>query len=174
MEPYKVQVPQAALDDLKARIKNTRWPEKEPVSDWSQGTPLGWLQNICEYWGSSYDWRRIETKLNEYEGYTLSLDPPGESAPNPCDIHFLHIRSKHEDATPLVMTHRLARLGPRVPQSHRPPHRPHSSWRGGPRRVSSRITDTSRVRVLRKTHQDGLGHRAHCGCVGSAHAQAGL
>lgn len=97
IHPFTLAVPQEQLDDLHRRLDATRWPEKETVTDWSQGTPLAVLQDLMAYWRSEYDWRRCEAHLNSLGQYTTTIDG--------LDIHFLHIRSQHENATPLIMTH---------------------------------------------------------------------
>ena len=97
IRPFTLDVPQAELDDLKARIDLTRWPEKEPVGDWSQGTPLAVLQDLMAYWRNDYDWRRCEARLNALGQFITEIDG--------LDIHFLHIRSPRADAMPVVMTH---------------------------------------------------------------------
>ena len=95
--PFKVDIPQAALEDLKDRIANTRWPEKEAVDDWSQGIPLAYTQELATYWAEKYDWRRWESTLNSWDQFTTTIDD--------ISIHFLHIRSPHKDALPMVITH---------------------------------------------------------------------
>lgn len=97
IRPFTLDVPQSELDDLKARIDLTRWPEKEPVNDWSQGTPLAVLQDLIAYWRNDYDWRRCEARLNALGQYMTDIDG--------VDIHFLHVRSPRADAMPVVMTH---------------------------------------------------------------------
>ncbi len=97
VRPFTLAVPEAALDDLRARLAQTRWPERETVADWSQGTPLAELQALCEYWRDGYDWRKCEAKLNALGQYTTEIDG--------LEIHFLHVRSPNPDALPLVMTH---------------------------------------------------------------------
>jgi len=97
IRPFSIAVPDAALADLKARLRNTRWPEAEPVADWSQGAPLGWIQDICRYWAESYDWRARETALNRFAQFKTAIDG--------IDIHFVHVRSPHENALPLLVTH---------------------------------------------------------------------
>ena len=97
IRPFVLDVPQAELDDLKARIDMARWPEKEPVDDWSQGTPLAVLQDLVAYWRNEYDWRRCEARLNALGQFMTEIDG--------LDIHFLHVRSPRADAMPLVMTH---------------------------------------------------------------------
>src|SRR5258708_4762666 len=83
--PFKVHVPQAALDDLKKRLANARWPDKEPVTDWSQGVPLAKAQALVEYWRNRYDSRRIENALNGLPQFRTQIDGLG--------IHFIHVRS---------------------------------------------------------------------------------
>src|SRR5258707_2915952 len=95
--PFKVHVPQAALDDLKKKLANARWPDKEPVPDWSQGVPLTKARALVDYWRNSYDWRRIENALNGLPQFRTQIDGLG--------IHFIHVRSKHENAIPIILTH---------------------------------------------------------------------
>jgi pimeloyl-ACP methyl ester carboxylesterase len=95
--PFRIEVPDAELDDLRDRLRRTRWPEREPVEDWSQGVPLGYLQQLCAYWADEYDWRTTEARLNALPQFRIEIDGLG--------IHFLHARSPHADALPLVLTH---------------------------------------------------------------------
>jgi epoxide hydrolase len=95
--PFRVEIEEAQIEDLRERLARTRWPEKEPVEDWSQGTPLAYVQELCAYWRQSYDMRRAEAQLNAHPQFRATIDGLG--------IHFLHVRSPHEDALPLVMTH---------------------------------------------------------------------
>lgn len=97
IRPFTLAVPQSELDDLKARIDMARWPEKEPVDDWSQGTPLAVLQDLVAYWRNDYDWRQCEARLNALGQFMTEIDG--------LDIHFLHVRSPRADAMPVVMTH---------------------------------------------------------------------
>jgi pimeloyl-ACP methyl ester carboxylesterase len=97
IRPFKVQVPQAALDDLRQRISATRWPDKETVADRSQGTQLASLQELVRYWGTDYDWRKVEMKLNAMPQFVTTIDG--------LDIHFIHIRSRHPNALPIIVTH---------------------------------------------------------------------
>jgi pimeloyl-ACP methyl ester carboxylesterase len=97
VEPFRYHVPQAVLDDLKARLAMTRWPEKEAVDDWTQGVPLAALQDFVRYWQDGYDWRRCETWLNGLGLWTTTIDGVA--------IRFLHVKSRHEGAVPLIMTH---------------------------------------------------------------------
>jgi pimeloyl-ACP methyl ester carboxylesterase len=97
IQPFTIAASDADLDDLKRRLRATRWPNPEPVDDWSQGIPLAYVQEVCEYWGEKYDWRAREAKLNEFPQFRTEIDGLG--------IHFIHVRSKHEGALPLVITH---------------------------------------------------------------------
>ncbi|HKR43058.1 MAG TPA: alpha/beta fold hydrolase [Paraburkholderia sp.] len=97
IRPLRVHVPEAQLVDLRRRIKATRWPDKETVNDDSQGVPLAMMQEVARHWSTDYDWRRCETKLNSLPNYMTEIDG--------LDIHFIHVRSKHENAMPLIVTH---------------------------------------------------------------------
>jgi epoxide hydrolase len=97
VEPFRIAVPEAELDDLRERLKAARWPERETVDDWSQGVPLDYIRTLCAYWAEGYNWRATEARLNALPGYRTELDGLG--------IHFLHVRSPSPDALPLVMTH---------------------------------------------------------------------
>jgi pimeloyl-ACP methyl ester carboxylesterase len=97
ISPFKVHVSDAELDDLKRRLRATRWPEKETVDDWSQGAPLAYVKDVCRYWAEKYDWRKTEARLNALPQFRTELDG--------LDIHYLHVRSPHDGAVPLVMTH---------------------------------------------------------------------
>ena len=95
--PFRINIPDADLDDLRRRLRQTRWPEPETVDDWSQGAPLAYTRSLCEYWLDQYDWRSSETKLNRFPQFRTEIDG--------LDIHFIHARSPHAGALPLVITH---------------------------------------------------------------------
>ncbi|MBM0277585.1 epoxide hydrolase family protein [Micromonospora tarensis] len=97
IRPFKVEVPEAELKAMRARIAATRWPEKETVPDQSQGVQLATMQALARYWEKEYDWRKVEARLNALPQFMTEIDG--------LDIHFLHIRSKHEGALPLIITH---------------------------------------------------------------------
>ena len=97
IRPFKIEIPDADIEDLRRRLSATRWPEKELVDDWSQGIPLAYVQEVCAYWGEKYDWRAREALLNQWPQFKTEIDGT--------DIHFIHVRSKHEDAMPIVITH---------------------------------------------------------------------
>jgi epoxide hydrolase len=95
--PFKIAATDDQLDDLKRRLRATRWPEPECVDDWSQGLPLAYAQEVCKYWLEKYDWRPREARLNRFPQFKTEIDGLG--------IHFIHVRSPHADALPLVITH---------------------------------------------------------------------
>jgi pimeloyl-ACP methyl ester carboxylesterase len=97
IRPFQVSIPDEALTELRRRIEATRWPSRELVPDRSQGVQLATIQELARYWATEYDWRRCEARLNALPQFTTEIDG--------VDIHFLHVRSRHEDALPLVMTH---------------------------------------------------------------------
>jgi pimeloyl-ACP methyl ester carboxylesterase len=97
IRPFKVNVPEEEITELKRRIKATRWPEKETVSDQSQGVQLGTIQELARYWADEYDWRKIESRINSYPHFITEIDG--------LDFHFIHVRSKHENAMPILIAH---------------------------------------------------------------------
>jgi pimeloyl-ACP methyl ester carboxylesterase len=97
IRPFQVSFPETDLADLRRRINATNWPERETVSDETQGVPLALIQELAGYWGSEYDWRKCEARLNELPHFITEIDR--------LDVHFIHVRSRHEDALPLIITH---------------------------------------------------------------------
>src|SRR3954462_4322688 len=93
----RIDIADEQIDDLRRRIAATRWPSKELVEDRSQGVQLATMKALARYWTTEYDWRKCEAKLNALPQFTTGIDG--------VDIHFIHVRSKHEDAMPLIMTH---------------------------------------------------------------------
>ena len=102
MRPFRIEVPEADLADLRDRLARTRWPDPATVGGWTQGVPLDYARDLCEYWRTRYDWRRCEAELNALPQFCTSLDGGGDDA---VDVHFLHVRSPHADALPLLLTH---------------------------------------------------------------------
>ena len=97
IRPFTIETPEADLDDLRARIAATRWPEKETVDDQSQGPRLAMMQAVARYWAEEYDWRECEERLKALPHFITEIDG--------LDIHFIHVRSEHEDALPLLVSH---------------------------------------------------------------------
>jgi hypothetical protein len=95
--PFRIDVPGTELADLRRRLRQTRWPEREPVADWSQGVPLAYRRELCEYWAEAYDWRFTEARLNAWPQFRAGVDG--------LPIHFIHVRSARPDALPLIITH---------------------------------------------------------------------
>jgi pimeloyl-ACP methyl ester carboxylesterase len=97
IRPFRIEIPEAELDDLRERLARTRWPAELPGVGWSRGVPLGYLQGLIDYWGTTYDWRVHEARLNQFPQFTTTID--GQN------IHFLHVRSPEPNALPLILTH---------------------------------------------------------------------
>ena len=97
IRPFQFTAPEEALVDLRRRIAATRWPDKETVADASQGVQLATMQELARYWGTDYDWRKVEARLNALPQFITEIDG--------LDIHFIHVRSKHENALPMIVTH---------------------------------------------------------------------
>jgi pimeloyl-ACP methyl ester carboxylesterase len=97
IRPFKVNVPKETLVDLRRRLAATKWPDKETVADDSQGVRLATMQKLAEYWANGYDWRRVEARLNALPQFVTNIDG--------VDIHFIHVRSKHKNALPVIITH---------------------------------------------------------------------
>src|SRR5258708_36455443 len=158
IRPFRIDIPQADLDELRARLESTRWPDQVPDSGWDYGIPLDYVQQLAEYWRTSYDWRVHEQALNAFAQFTTRID--GQR------VHFLHVSSPEPDAIPLIMTHGwpgsivefINIIGPLT----NPP--------GAPRRPSRRVPPRSaidsglrvlwahaRQRVERAPHRASLG-----------------
>ena len=127
IQPFQLEIPKEQLDDLRRRIAATRWPSKELVEDRSQGVQLATTRALADYWANEYDFGRVEARLNALPQFTTQIDG--------VDVHFIHVKSRHENALPLIMTHGwpgsvielLETIGPLTdPTAH-----------GGPRRTRS-------------------------------------
>ena len=162
IRPFRVEVPERELEDLRRRIEATRWPTKELVADRSQGVQLAAAQELARYWTTEYDWRRCEARLNALPQFKTEIDG--------LDIHFIHVKSAHENALPLIMTHGwpgsivelLETIGPLTdPTAH-----------GGQRRgrVPPRAAVHPRLRLLRRADRARLGSHPHRTGLGRAHA----
>src|SRR5260370_19676403 len=101
IRPFQVNVPEAELADLRQRLAQTRLPDKETVTDYSQGVPLKTVQQVLSYWQRDYDWRKVEARINAVPNFITEIDG--------LDIHFIHARSRHENALPIIVTHRSPR-----------------------------------------------------------------
>jgi hypothetical protein len=97
IRPFRIDIPQADIDDLRERLNRTRFPDELPGTGWDLGAPLGYVKELTEYWATTYDWREYEARLNAFPQFTTTID--GQN------IHFLHVASPEQNATPLVLTH---------------------------------------------------------------------
>jgi pimeloyl-ACP methyl ester carboxylesterase len=97
LKPFRIAIADEVLNDLRTRLRNTRWPDAEVVGDWSQGVPIAWLREMCGYWAEEYDWRAREALLNRFQQFITEIDGLA--------VHFVHARSPHEGAVPLLITH---------------------------------------------------------------------
>lgn len=97
LEPFKVDIPQAAIDDLHQRLRAIRWPDPELVADWSQGVPLEAVKGLIDHWLNHYDWRQFEARINRFEQFHTQIDGVA--------VHFIHARSPHPQAMPILLTH---------------------------------------------------------------------
>ena len=97
IRPFHVHVSQAQLTDLRQRILATKWPERETVTDESQGVQLATMQKLAKYWANNYDWRKVEARINSCPNFVTNIDG--------VDIHFIHVKSKHPNALPVIVTH---------------------------------------------------------------------
>ena len=97
VEPFEIAVSDDVIEDLKDRLRRTRWPEAETVDDWSQGIPLAYVQEVCDYWANEYDWRARERALNRFDQFTAHVAD--------MDVHFIHVRSPEAGAVPVIITH---------------------------------------------------------------------
>ena len=97
IKPFKIEIADEDINKLRSRIESTRWPEKETVNDWSQGTPLSYMKEVSEYWINNYNWKEREKYYNSFDQYITTIDE--------LDVHFVHVKSEIENATPLIMSH---------------------------------------------------------------------
>lgn len=97
IRPFRIAVPEAALEDLRDRLARTRWPDELPGVGWAYGVPLGYVKELVEYWRTSYDWRKYEGALNQHPQFTTTIDG--------ANVHFFHARSSEKNALPLILTH---------------------------------------------------------------------
>ncbi|MCH2185387.1 epoxide hydrolase N-terminal domain-containing protein, partial [Myxococcota bacterium] len=97
IQAFQISATDEELDDLRRRLRSTRWPDKETVDDWSQGIPLEYVQEVCDYWAEQYDWPAREAHLNSFPQFRTEVDGFG--------LHFVHVKSPEKNALPLIMSH---------------------------------------------------------------------
>ena len=149
IRPFRVNVPEEQLVDLRRRISMTRWPDRETVADQSQGPQLATLQELARYWVTEYDWRKCEARLNALPNFITEIDG--------LDIHFIHVRSKHENALAAHRHARLARLGHRAAEDYRSTDRSHRTWRKRGGCFRSRDPVNAGLRVFGQTGRRRAG-----------------
>ena len=166
MRPYRIEIPDSELADLRARIASTRWPTAVSVPGWERGVPADYLRELATYWQSTYDWRAAERELNQYPQFITEIDGT--------DVHFLHVTLGGAGRDAAAAHPRLARFDRRVPRRHRPAHRPPRA-RPRPRAgVPPGHPVHPRARLLRSGHRARLGRQARRRGVGGADAAARL
>ena len=153
LQPHPIAVPEADLDDLRDRLRRTRWPERETVDDWSQGIPLAYVQELCATWADGYDWRRVEAELNGYE--QLRFVAEVGRARTALGIQVLHAPSPEPDALPVVFTHGWPGSVVEFLDVIEPLRDPRAPRRRSGRRLPRRVPDAARLRVQRQA--DGAG-----------------
>ena len=160
IRPFHVNVPEAELTELRRRINATKWPERETVTDASQGVQLATIQALARYWATEYDWRKIEAKLNALPQFITEIDG--------LDIHFIHVRSKHENALPLIVTHGWP--GSIIEQMKiiDPLTNPTAHGGSASDAFDRRDSVDAGLRVFRQTDHYRLGPRPHRACLGRA------
>ena len=141
--PFEINISDDEIADLKQRLASTRWANKETVDDWEQGIPLSYVQEVCEYWQSEYDWKEREALLNRFPQFKTNIDG--------LDIHFIHVRSPEENATPLVMTHGWPGSIVEFQKVIEPLTNPTALG------VPPRVSLAPRLRLLRQADPHGLG-----------------
>jgi hypothetical protein len=160
--PFTVDIPQSALDDLATRLNLVRWPEKETVSDWSQGVPLAEAKRVVDYWRNSYDWRRCETTINARDNFLVEIDG--------LDIHFMHVRSPHENALPMIMTHGWPGSVIEFLEVIDPLVNPTAHGGSGGSGLPPRHPLAARIRLFRQADRNRLVGRSHRAGLGQADA----
>ena len=161
IRPFHFSAPEAELTELRRRISATRWPERETVSDQSQGPQLATMQKLARYWVTEYDWRKVEAKLNALPNFITEIDG--------LDIHFIHVRSKHKNALPLIVTHGWPGLDHRAAENHRSADQSNGARceRGGRLRPGDSVD--AGLRVFGQTDHYWLGPCPDRTCVGRAY-----
>ena len=166
IEPFRLDVPQAELDDLWARLDLTRWPDELPGVGWAYGVPLTYLQDLTQYWRHDYDWRAAEARLNEWEQFTTAIDGTR--------VHFAHVRSPEPDATPLLITHGWPGSIVEFQQIAGPLTDPRAVRRRAGRRLPSGDPEHPRLHALGADPGNGVGGQAGRSGLRRTHASPRL
>ena len=153
IRPFNVNFPEAELTELRRRINATKWPEQELVNDASQGVQLATMQKLARYWGTDYDWSKCEAKLKALPHFITEIDG--------LDIHFIHVRSKHEDALPLIVTHGWPGSVIEQLKIVEPLTNPTAHGGSRIRRLSPGDSVDAGLRLFRQANYDRMGCRPH-------------
>ena len=160
IRPFRFEAPEAELTELRKRINATRWPERETVADASQGVQLATTQALARYWATEYDWRKAEARLNAVPNFITEIDG--------LDIHFIHVRSKHENALPVIVTHGWPGSIAEQLKLIEPLTNPDGTWRHRCGCLPRGHSVDAGLRVFRQADHDRLGRRPHRACLGGA------
>ena len=166
IEPFEIAVPDEVLEDLRDRLRRTRWPEAETVDDWSQGIPLSYVREVCDYWANGYDWRARERALNRFDQFVARVGD--------MDVHFIHARSRETGAVPLLITHGWPGSVVEFLKVIEAAHRPGDPRRGGIGRLPRGVPVAARLRLQRQAHPDRLGRGPNRRLLGRVDGRAGL
>ena len=153
IRPFTFHASDEALADLRRRIEATRWPERETVADTTQGVQLTTMQQLADYWATEHDWRKCEARLNALPHFLTEIDG--------LDIHFIHVRSKHENALPMIVTHGWP--GSIIEQMKiiEPLTNPDRAWRERSGCLPSRDSLAAGLRLFRQADRAGMEPRQH-------------
>ena len=162
VRPFRIDIPERDIEEMRRRIDATRWPTKELVADRSQGVQLAAAQELARYWNTEYDWRRCEARLNALPQFKTKIDG--------LDIHFIHVKSVHENVLPLVMTHGWPGSIIELLETIGPLTDPTAHGGRGRGRVPPRVAVHPRLRLLGRADRTGLGAHPNRSCLGRAHA----
>ena len=166
IRPFHIDVPEEALVDLRRRIAATRWPDKETVSDASQGVQLATMKALARHWATDHDWRKCEAKLNALPQFITEIDG--------LDIHFIHVRSKQKKCVAAHRYTRVARFDHRATEDYRSTYQSHRAWRERIRRFRSGDSLDAGLWVFRQADRARLGPGPHRKSVDSADEATGI
>ena len=153
IRPFRIDVPESDLEDLRRRILATRLPERGTVADFTQGVPLATVQKLARYWGKEYGWRKVEARLNALPNFITEIDG--------LDIHFIHVRSQHDKALPIIITHGWPGSIIEQPKLVEPLTNPTAHRGTAADAFDVVIPLDARVRLLGQAHRHRLGTRAN-------------
>ena len=160
IRPFHFSTPEAELTEMRRRISATQWPDRETVTDQSQGPQLATLQKLARYWVTEYDWRKVEARLNALPNFVTEIDG--------LDIHFIHVRSKHTERVAAHRHARLAGVDHRAAEDCRSADQSDGTWRERGRRLRSGDSLNAGLRILGQADHDRLGSCPHCARLGRA------